>query len=121
VMRYRSESGADGLPAGEGVFIPCSFWLVDVYVRQGRDAEANALLARILLLRNDVGLLSEEYDTRSKRLVGNFPQAFSHLALVQSVLGVKERMPLRDQLAAGPRRRGHGHGRRSGILGHPPE
>ena len=90
VMRYRSESGADGLPAGEGVFIPCSFWLVDAYQRQGRDADADALLERLLALRNDVGLLSEEYDTRARRLVGNFPQAFSHLALVQSVLGVHE-------------------------------
>ncbi|MEP6548559.1 MAG: glycoside hydrolase family 15 protein [Gammaproteobacteria bacterium] len=99
VMRYRSDSGADGLPAGEGVFLPCSFWLVDAYQRQCRDSEASTLLQRVLALRNDVGLLSEEYDTRSKRLVGNFPQAFSHLALVQSVLGVKGRVPLRDQLA----------------------
>jgi GH15 family glucan-1,4-alpha-glucosidase len=102
VMRYRSESGADGLPAGEGVFIPCSFWLVDAYQRQGREADAEALLERLLALRNDVGLLSEEYDTHAKRLVGNFPQAFSHLALVQSVLGVHEGMPLRDQVTAQP-------------------
>jgi GH15 family glucan-1,4-alpha-glucosidase len=98
VMRYRSESGADGLPAGEGAFIPCSFWLVDVYQRQGRAAEADALLGRLLALRNDVGLLSEEYDTQARRQVGNFPQAFSHLALVQSVLGLHGDMPLRDQL-----------------------
>ena len=98
VMRYRSESGADGLPAGEGVFIPCSFWLVDVYQRQGRAAEAEELLTRLLALRNDVGLLSEEYDTHARRQVGNFPQAFSHLALVQSVLGLHGDMPLRDQL-----------------------
>ena len=98
VMRYRSESGADGLPAGEGVFIPCSFWLVDVYQRQGRTAEAAALLMRLLALRNDVGLLSEEYDTQAQRQVGNFPQAFSHLSLVQSVLGLHGDMPLRDQL-----------------------
>jgi GH15 family glucan-1,4-alpha-glucosidase len=100
VMRYRSESGADGLPAGEGVFVPCSFWLVDAYQRQGRDADAEALLERLLALRNDVGLLSEEYDTHARRAVGNFPQAFSHLALVQSVLGVHEGVPLRDQLTA---------------------
>jgi GH15 family glucan-1,4-alpha-glucosidase len=98
VMRYRSESGADGLPAGEGVFIPCSFWLVDVYQRQGRMAEADALLTRLLALRNDVGLLSEEYDTQARRQVGNFPQAFSHLSLVQSVLGLHGDQPLRDQL-----------------------
>jgi GH15 family glucan-1,4-alpha-glucosidase len=102
VLRYRSESGADGLPAGEGVFIPCSFWLVDAYQRQRREADADALLERLLALRNDVGLLSEEYDTRAKRQVGNFPQAFSHLALVQSVLGVHDGMPLRDQVTAKP-------------------
>jgi GH15 family glucan-1,4-alpha-glucosidase len=100
VLRYRSESGADGLPAGEGVFIPCSFWLVDVYQRQGRMAEADALLTRLLALRNDVGLLSEEYDTQARRQIGNFPQAFSHLALVQSVLGLHGEMPLRDQLGS---------------------
>ena len=104
VMRYRTESGADGLPAGEGVFIPCSFWLVDVYQRQGRESEANALLERLLALRNDVGLLSEEYDTRVRRQVGNFPQAFSHLALVQSILGAHAGMPLRDQVSASTER-----------------
>ncbi|HEY4340677.1 MAG TPA: glycoside hydrolase family 15 protein [Steroidobacteraceae bacterium] len=100
VMRYRSESGADGLPAGEGVFIPCSFWLVDAYQRQGRQGDADRLLTKLLSLRNDVGLLSEEYDTHAKRQVGNFPQAFSHLALVQSVLGAHEGMPLRDSIAS---------------------
>ncbi|GAC1305589.1 MAG: glycoside hydrolase family 15 protein [Steroidobacteraceae bacterium] len=97
VIRYRSESGADGLPAGEGVFIPCSFWLADAYQRQGRIAEADALVDRLLALRNDVGLLSEEYDTRKRRQVGNFPQAFSHLSLVQTVIGQCSRLPLRDQ------------------------
>ncbi len=86
VQRYRTEGGADGLPAGEGVFIPCSFWLADVYHLQGRTAEANALIERLLGLRNDVGLLSEEYDTAARRQVGNFPQAFSHMALVHSIL-----------------------------------
>ena len=104
VMRYRTESGADGLPAGEGVFIPCSFWLVDVYQRQGRESEANALLERLLALRNDVGLLSEEYDTRVRRQVGNFPQAFSHLALVQSILGAHAGMSLRDQVFSSTKR-----------------
>ena len=98
VMRYRSESGTDGLPPGEGVFIPCSFWLVDIYQRQGRDSDARRLLARLLALRNDVGLLSEEYDCNARRLVGNFPQAFSHLSLVQTVLGAHTQMPLRDQI-----------------------
>jgi GH15 family glucan-1,4-alpha-glucosidase len=100
VMRYRTESGTDGLPAGEGVFIPCSFWLADAYLLQGRDAEAAALIDRILALRNDVGLLSEEYDTKAGRQVGNFPQAFSHLALVHSVLVHETQIPLRDQIAA---------------------
>jgi GH15 family glucan-1,4-alpha-glucosidase len=86
VLRYRTESGADGLPAGEGVFIPCSFWLADVYHMQGRTAEANALIDRLIGLGNDVGLLSEEYDTKAQRQVGNFPQAFSHMALVSSIL-----------------------------------
>jgi GH15 family glucan-1,4-alpha-glucosidase len=98
VMRYRSQSGADGLPAGEGVFISCSFWLVDVYQRQGRDTDATALLDQLLALCNDVGLLSEEYDTQARRQVGNFPQAFSHLSLVQTVLGDHGRRPLRDQI-----------------------
>jgi GH15 family glucan-1,4-alpha-glucosidase len=93
VIRYRTESGADGLPAGEGVFIPCSFWLADAYRLQGRDAEADALIDRLLALRNDVGLLSEEYDTQARRLVGNFPQAFSHMALVQSLLAADSQGP----------------------------
>jgi len=82
----RHESGADGLPGGEGVFIPCSFWLADAYRMQGRDAEAHDLIERLLALRNDVGLLSEEYDTAARRQVGNFPQAFSHMAMVLSIM-----------------------------------
>ena len=84
VMRYDTASVEDGLPTGEGAFLPCSFWLVDAYAMLGRRDEARALFERLLALRNDVGLLSEEYDPRSRRLVGNFPQAFSHLALVNS-------------------------------------
>ena len=98
VLRYRTASGTDGLPPGEGAFLPCSFWLADAYQRQGRDSEACEMLERLLALRNDVGLLSEEYDTQAHRQVGNFPQAFSHLALVQTVLGLPRRRPLRDQL-----------------------
>ncbi len=98
VMRYRSESGADGLPPGEGVFLACSFWLADVWQRQGRTDEANRLVDRLLGLRNDLGLLSEEYDTRLKRQVGNFPQGFSHLSLVQTVLGLHHQAPLREKL-----------------------
>ncbi|HEV2675609.1 MAG TPA: glycoside hydrolase family 15 protein [Aliidongia sp.] len=82
VLRYRTETAVDGLPPGEGVFLPCSFWLVGAYLQQGRRDEAKALFERLLALRNDVGLISEEYDPAAKRLVGNFPQAFTHVALV---------------------------------------
>ena len=85
VLRYvPDEDAADGLPPGEGAFLPCSFWLVDDLALLGRREEAHELFERLLSLRNDVGLLSEEYDVASGRLVGNFPQAFSHLALVAS-------------------------------------
>jgi GH15 family glucan-1,4-alpha-glucosidase len=84
VMRYDTEQTDDGLPPGEGAFLACSFWLVDVYVLQGRVADAEGMFRRLIALRNDVGLLSEEYDLRLKRLVGNFPQAFSHMALVNT-------------------------------------
>jgi GH15 family glucan-1,4-alpha-glucosidase len=98
VLRYRSESGADGLPAGEGAFLACSFWLADVYQMQGRISEANALLDRLLALRNDLGLLSEEYDTEAGLQVGNFPQAFSHLALVRTALSLHYDEPLRNSI-----------------------
>jgi GH15 family glucan-1,4-alpha-glucosidase len=84
VRRYDTAATDDGLPPGEGAFLACSFWLVDAYVLQGRAAEAHRLFERLLALRNDVGLLAEEYDPRAGRLVGNFPQAFSHLALVEA-------------------------------------
>jgi GH15 family glucan-1,4-alpha-glucosidase len=84
LLRYDTRSGADGLPAGEGAFLACTFWLVDAYVISGRLDDARRLFERLLTLRNDVGLLSEEYDSGARRLVGNFPQAFSHIALVNS-------------------------------------
>jgi GH15 family glucan-1,4-alpha-glucosidase len=84
VRRYDTGKARDGLPEGEGVFLACSFWLVDAYVMLGRRDDALKLFKRLLGLRNDVGLLSEEYEPGSGRLVGNFPQAFSHLALVNS-------------------------------------
>ena len=89
VRRYRSETGGDGLPAGEGVFLACSFWLVEVYALQGRIAEARALFEAVLHLRNDVGLLAEEYDPVARRLMGNFPQAYSHLALINAALALE--------------------------------
>ncbi len=84
VRRYRTQGTKDGLTGEEGAFLACTFWLVDAYVMQGRLDEAQALFGRLLALRNDVGLLSEEYDAKAGRLVGNFPQAFSHVALVIS-------------------------------------
>jgi GH15 family glucan-1,4-alpha-glucosidase len=84
VLRYHTSEGADGLPAGEGVFLACSFWLADNYILQGRLDDARKLFERLLSLRNDVGLLAEEYDPSAKRQLGNFPQAFSHLALINT-------------------------------------
>jgi GH15 family glucan-1,4-alpha-glucosidase len=84
VVRYRSEIVDDGLPAGEGVFLACSFWLVSVLKMMGRDADAKSLFDRLLSLRNDVGLLAEEYDPRAERQLGNFPQALSHIALINA-------------------------------------
>jgi GH15 family glucan-1,4-alpha-glucosidase len=84
VMRHDPAEVETGLAHGEGAFLACSFWLVDVWVLLGRYEEANQLFERLLALRNDVGLLSEGYDVRKRRLVGNFPQAFSHVALVNS-------------------------------------
>ena len=85
VLRYRTgDSGPDGLPPGEGAFLPCTFWLADAYAQTGRISEARRLFESLLGVRNDVGLLSEEYDPGSRRLLGNFPQAFSHVALVNT-------------------------------------
>jgi GH15 family glucan-1,4-alpha-glucosidase len=84
VRRYDTQTAEDGLPAGEGAFLACSFWLVDNLVLSGRCDDARGLFERLLALRNDLGLLSEEYDIAAKRLVGNFPQAFSHIALINS-------------------------------------
>jgi glucoamylase len=86
VLRYRTDNGADGLPPGEGAFLPCSFWLASVYAMQGRHADARRLFERLVGLTNDVGLLAEEYDAGTNRQVGNFPQAFSHLALTASAI-----------------------------------
>ena len=85
VLRYQSDDGTDGLPAGEGAFLACSFWLAIAWHKTGRRVDAKALLERLLALQNDVGLLSEEYDPVAKRMTGNFPQAFSHVALVNAI------------------------------------
>jgi GH15 family glucan-1,4-alpha-glucosidase len=88
VRRYNTASADDGLPPGEGVFLACSFWMVDAYVMLGRLDDARAMFKRLVGLCNDVGLLSEEYDPESKQLLGNFPQAFSHVALVNSAFNL---------------------------------
>jgi GH15 family glucan-1,4-alpha-glucosidase len=82
VLRYETEHAGDGLPAGEGAFLACSFWLVDNYILQGRYAEARKLFTRLLSRCNDVGLLAEELDPLTGRMLGNFPQAYSHVGLI---------------------------------------
>ncbi len=84
VDRYRTETGVDGLAGGEGAFLLCTFWLVDAYVLMGRRDEARAIFSHLLSIRNDLGLLAEEYDPVAGRQLGNFPQAFSHLGLINS-------------------------------------
>jgi len=84
VLRYATTNGVDSLPAGEGTFLPCSFWLADCLALTGRREEGEALFERLLALRNDVGLLAEEYDPRAARMLGNFPQALTHMALVNT-------------------------------------
>jgi len=90
VLRYNTLRVNDGLPPGEGVFLACSFWMVSSLNAIGRADDAEALFARLLDLSNDVGLLSEEYDLKRKRLVGNFPQAFSHIALVNAAFDLED-------------------------------
>ncbi len=105
LLRYRSEEGdVDGLPAGEGVFLPCSFWLAQVLALQGRTSEARELFELLLDLRNDVGLLAEEYDPVARRQLGNFPQAFTHLALVGTAITLAEGRSIRRTGAVEPPR-----------------
>jgi GH15 family glucan-1,4-alpha-glucosidase len=105
VLRYETEEAVDGLPPGEGAFLPCTFWLVDNLALQGQEEQAVALFERLLSLRNDLGLLAEEYDPDHRRMVGNFPQAFSHVGLVNSARNLTEV----DRLPA--RARSHEHAR----------
>ena len=88
VLRYDSLKSRDGLPAGEGAFLACSFWLADAYLLLGRRGDAERLFKRLVGLANDVGLLSEEYDPRANRHLGNFPQAFSHVALINTAFNL---------------------------------
>jgi len=99
LLRYDSGHSGDGLPGGEGAFLPCSFWLVDALALDGRHDEATALFERLLKVRNDVGLLAEEYDPTRRRLLGNFPQAFSHVALINSALNLAD---VRQQAGGAP-------------------
>jgi GH15 family glucan-1,4-alpha-glucosidase len=102
VLRYRTGDSDDGLPGSEGVFLACSFWLVDALHAMGRQKDARALFERLLGLRNDVGLLSEEWDPINERQLGNTPQAFSHFPLVVSALQLHTNRHHRsDQLPAG--------------------
>ena len=88
VLRYDTRTAEDGLPPGEGAFLACSFWLADAYILLGRHDDARKMFDRLVSLSNDVGLLAEQYDPRLKRQVGNFPQAFSHVALVNTALNL---------------------------------
>ena len=98
VERYPTHPEVDGLPPGEGVFLPCTFWLADNLVLQGKHDEARALYERLLDLCNDVGLLSEEYDPGARRLLGNFPQAFTHVALINTAFNLtREVRPATDR------------------------
>jgi len=100
VLRYDTSSKVDGLPPGEGAFLACTFWLADAFLLIGRVNDARQLFERLLGLRNDVGLLSEEYDTRARRLVGNFPQAFSHIALINTAHNLSHAAKPAEQRAA---------------------
>jgi GH15 family glucan-1,4-alpha-glucosidase len=88
VRRYETDTGVDGLPPGEGAFLACSFWLADNYRMMGRRRDALRLFNKLRRLANDVGLYAEEYDTKDKRMLGNFPQAFSHVALINTAIGL---------------------------------
>jgi GH15 family glucan-1,4-alpha-glucosidase len=90
VLRYNTAKVKDGLPPGEGVFLACSFWMVGCLKAIGRSRDARRLFDKLLKLRNSMGLLSEEYDVKRKRLVGNFPQAFSHIAMVNAAFALED-------------------------------
>ena len=97
VLRYDTSKSPDGLPPGEGVFLACSFWMVSALKAIGRVDDARNLFEKLLALRNDLGLLSEEYDVTRKRLVGNFPQAFSHIALVNAAFDLEDGASVRGR------------------------
>ena len=100
VLRYDTHKVQDGLPAGEGAFLACSFWLADNYTLFGEVAKARKLFDRLVSLCNDVGLLSEMYDPQAGRLVGNFPQAFTHVAFVNTALNLGRHGPAEQRKEA---------------------
>ena len=100
VLRYELDNSSDGLPPGEGAFLACSFWLVDNYILQGRYGDAQRLFERLLARCNDVGLLAEELDPASGRMLGNFPQAYSHVGLINCALNLSHRAGPAEERAA---------------------
>jgi GH15 family glucan-1,4-alpha-glucosidase len=112
VQRYRTESGLDGLPPGEGHFLPCSFWLAQNYALIGQQEKAEALFERLLMLRNDLGLLAEEYDLGNQTMLGNFPQALTHMALIDTARILS--------LSAREIRHSSSHGERPAAAAHAP-
>lgn len=109
VLRYDSLKAEDGLPPGEGAFLACSFWLADAYLLLGRHDDAERLFKRLIGLCNDVGLLSEEYDPRGKRQLGNFPQAFSHIALINTAFNLSRADKPAEQRSDLPKGTADGH------------
>jgi GH15 family glucan-1,4-alpha-glucosidase len=100
VQRYQTGKTDDGLPPGEGAFLACSFWLADAYAMIGRQDDARALFERLLAIRNDLGLLAEEYDPVAHRFAGNFPQAFSHIGLINTAANLTHDRKPNDQRSA---------------------
>jgi GH15 family glucan-1,4-alpha-glucosidase len=100
VLRYESAEGVDGLPGGEGAFLVCSFWLIDNYILQGRYPDARRLFDRLVSRCNDVGLLAEEFDPFNGRMLGNFPQAYSHVGVINCALNLSRKIGPTEQRAA---------------------
>ena len=102
VQRYNPDDSGhvDGLPPGEGSFLPCSFWLVDCLHLMGREQEAREMFARLLAIRNSLGLISEEYDQAHQRLIGNFPQAFTHVGLINTARNLSPKTGAADHRSA---------------------
>jgi GH15 family glucan-1,4-alpha-glucosidase len=107
VLRYDTRTAEDGLPPGEAAFLPCSLWLANAYARLGRSQDARRLFEHVLSLGNDVGLLAEEYDPKRRRLAGNFPQAFTHVALLTTAMNLSHALKPSEQRARGDGRKAH--------------